>query len=196
MPARQLCGNYLKVERAGEGARPRFRGRAYVRTAPPGHRGGGNATRRPSCQQRRYRCGPPPPQRAECAARPRARFTWGTAVPARPAETAAAGTGRGCCQARLPRSPSEKYYATHLKAELFRSTNFSRDAPFIGAAGKIAARTFGVAILSENHSPIPLSRVAGLRGAEECYASNTPAPTPLLLSLFRVARIGGTRVLA
>ena len=94
------------------------------------------------------------------------------------------------------RSPSEKYYATHLKARLLRSTNSSRDARSRRGGQRNRSRTSQAAILNEKHSPIPLSRVAGLRGAAECYASDTPAPTPLLLSLSRVARIGETRVLA
>ena len=48
----------------------------------------------------------------------------------------------------------------------------------------------------EKTSPEGLRRVAGLRGTAECYASDTPVPTPLLLFLFRVARIGEIRVLA
>ena len=86
--------------------------------------------------------------------------------------------------------------AIHLKVELSRSTNFSRDGRGGRAADENAPRTLGSAILNQKHSLIPLSRAAGLRGAEECYASDTPVPTPLLLSLFRVARIGETRVLA
>ena len=79
---------------------------------------------------------------------------------------------------------------------LLRSTNSSQTpAPGLPAS-KIAIRNSAAAILIEKHSPMPLSGVAWLRVAVERYASGTPVPTPLLLSLFRVARIVETRGLA
>ena len=84
----------------------------------------------------------------------------------------------------------------HLKAELLRSTNSLRNVGTRRSGEPNRSRNSAVAILSEKHSPMSLSGVAWLREAVECYASDTPVPTPLLLFLFRVARIGETRVLA
>ena len=83
-----------------------------------------------------------------------------------------------------------------MKVELSRSTNFLRDSRAGRLTGENSPRTLRWAILNQKHSLISVSRAAGWLGAEECYASDTPVPTPLLLSLFRVARIGETRVLA
>jgi hypothetical protein len=61
-------------------------------------------------------------------------------------------------------------------------------------AGKIGRGSLESAISNEKHSPRGLSKFVGLHGAAECYVSDTPAPTRLLLLLFRVARIGEIRV--
>src|SRR5262245_45816731 len=76
------------------------------------------------------------------------------------------------------------------KPTLLRSTNSSQTLTPSWSASQIAIRSSAATILNEKHSPMPLSGVAWLREAEECYVSGTSVPTPLLLSLFRVARIG------
>jgi len=64
------------------------------------------------------------------------------------------------------------------------------------AASKINPGSPAPAILNEKHPPAGLSKAAWLHGAVECYVSGRPAPTPLLLSLFRVARTAEIPVLA
>jgi hypothetical protein len=52
-----------------------------------------------------------------------------------------------------------------------------------------ALKAIEPAILTENHSSHPFNRLGGPHRVVECCASGTPAPTPLELSEFRVARI-------
>lgn len=66
-----------------------------------------------------------------------------------------------------------------MKFELSRSTNFSRDSRAGRVTGENSPRTLGSAILNQKHSLISVSRAEGWLGAEECYASDTPGPTPL-----------------
>src|SRR5258708_10628365 len=81
-------------------------------------------------------------------------------------------------------------------AERLRSTNSSRNAGTRRSGEPDRSRKLCSCDFERKHSPMPLSGVVWLREAVECYASGKPEPTPLLLCLFRVARIGETRGLA